>query len=106
MHSNPNFYPNVPATGRTDTSYESAVAIAPCAQTLRDQAFALLLERDSTADELAEAMNASILAVRPRVAEIVAKGKAYDSGARRRNSSGRSAIVWRAVREVKQESLF
>jgi len=99
-------YPNVPGSKARDTSYESAVAIAPCAKTLRDQAFTLLLERDSTADELAEAMNASILAVRPRVAEIVAKGKAYDSGMRRRNSSGRSAIVWRAVREVKQESLF
>jgi len=100
------FYPQSPSVGVQPTSREAAEHIAPRVQTLRDRAFKLLPERCSTADELAEAMNETILAVRPRVAEIVVKGEAYDSGVRRRNSSGRSAIVWRAVREVSQSSLF
>ena len=99
-------YPHSPATGKTTTSYEAAEAIAPRAQTLRDRAFKLLLEKDSTADELAEAMNESILAVRPRVSELVAMDMAVDSGVRRRMASGRSGIVWRAVQKFEQSRLF
>lgn len=104
--SNLYLYPVSPSVGIRDTSRASAEAIAPRVQTLRDRAFKLLLEKDSTADELAEAMNESILAVRPRVSELVAMDMAVDSGKRRRMASGRSGIVWRAVQKFEQSSLF
>jgi hypothetical protein len=49
----------------------------------------------ATADEVAYALKESILAVRPRVCELHKMGKIADSGVRRENASGRSAIVWR-----------
>lgn len=104
--SNPYMYPVSPSVGVRDTSREAAEAIAPSVQTLRDLAFKVLLERDSTADECAEAMGKSILAVRPRISELVAMDMVVDSGKRRRMASGRSGIVWRAVRSESQARLF
>jgi hypothetical protein len=40
-------------------------------------------------------MGHSVLSIRPRVAELAAMGEIIDSGARRRNDSGKFAIVWR-----------
>jgi len=99
-------YPNVPSPGKTDTSYDAAVAIMPRVQTLRDRALVVIRERPSTSDECAEAMNESILAVRPRCSELFTLGLIRDSGLRRKMASGRSGIVWRAVREVSQSRLF
>ena len=39
----------------------------------------------------------SVLAIRPRFSELRALGQITDTGARRINDSGRSAIVWRAA---------
>jgi hypothetical protein len=39
----------------------------------------------------------SSLSIRPRVAELKAMGKITPTGDRRRNESGMSASVWRAV---------
>lgn len=50
-----------------------------------------------TADECAGRLGVSILAVRPRVTELSRLGKLRDSGTRRANNSGRSAIVWSPV---------
>lgn len=49
----------------------------------------------ATADEIAYALGYSILTVRPRVSELNRMQKIADSGARRKNASGRNAIVWR-----------
>lgn len=50
-----------------------------------------------TADECAAALRLSILSIRPRVTELSNLGKLMDSGFRRQNASGRSAIVWKPV---------
>ena len=47
-----------------------------------------------TADEAAERLNLSILSIRPRVTELKADGLIIPSCARRKNASGRNAIVW------------
>lgn len=51
-----------------------------------------------TADECAASLGLSVLSVRPRVTELSNLGKLMDSGFRRPNASGRSAIVWRVVK--------
>jgi predicted ArsR family transcriptional regulator len=51
-----------------------------------------------TADEIAAALGESVLAVRPRVSELFHDGLIGKTGERRRNHSGLSAYVWRAVR--------
>jgi len=87
-------YPNIPHPGVTDTSREAAELIAPKAETLRVRALAILAERPSTADEVAEAMGESILAVRPRISELRTMGKVAPTDLRRKNVHNRSQIVW------------
>ncbi len=48
----------------------------------------------ATADEVAYALKYSILTVRPRVSELYKLGLIVDSGLRRKNASGKNAIVW------------
>jgi len=69
--------------------------LRPKAPTLRDGVLTVLSRGAFTADEIAERMGRSVLAVRPRVAELAAAGAIIDTGARRKNSSGSSATVWR-----------
>jgi DNA-binding transcriptional ArsR family regulator len=47
-----------------------------------------------TADEIAERLGESVLAVRPRVSELFHAGLIEKTGERRRNQSGLSAHVW------------
>jgi predicted ArsR family transcriptional regulator len=51
----------------------------------------------STADEVAAALEISVLHARPRISELRALGKVQDSGERRKNDSGHKAIVWKAT---------
>ena len=90
-------YPSGPGHQGTDTSIEAAAEIAPTAGTLRNAAFKILSGRPSTADEVAELMSQSVLAVRPRITELRRTGQIRDSGVRRKNNSGRRAIVWQIV---------
>lgn len=90
-------YPEVPGARPTDTSLAAAESVAETAETLREAVFGWILLRKgggSTADETAEALDLSILTVRPRVSELRAQGRIVDSGERRTNASGRRAIVW------------
>jgi predicted ArsR family transcriptional regulator len=48
-----------------------------------------------TADEIAAALEESVLAVRPRVSELFHAGLIEPTGERRRNQSGLSAHVWK-----------
>jgi predicted ArsR family transcriptional regulator len=96
-------YPSSPGFKTPGTSQEAAHKIQGKASALRDQVERLFLTGATlTADECAEALHESVLAVRPRLSELVAKGlivKSFQDGKpeRRKNASGLSAQVWRAA---------
>lgn len=91
-------YPDAPGAQDRDTSRAAAEAIQPTAATLRAKALAIV-ERSNglTADEVAGRLGLSILSIRPRLTELARLHKVRDSGSRRRNQSGRQAIVWAPV---------
>jgi hypothetical protein len=88
-------YPDTPGAQARDTSRAAAEHIAPAASLLRDRALGVLeRSRGLTADQVAGMMGESILSIRPRITELSRLGKIRDSGERRKNASGRAAIVW------------
>lgn len=95
-------YPGAPGSQDRDTSRAAADQIAETAPQLRARALAVV-ERSNgmTADEVAGRLGLSILSIRPRLTELSRLGKVRDSGARRKNASGRRAIVWSPVYPAK-----
>lgn len=91
-------YPGSPGSQDRGTSRAAADAIRPAAATLRAKALDVV-ERSNglTADEVAGRLGLSILSIRPRLTELARMQKVRDSGTRRRNVSGRQAIVWAPV---------
>ena len=55
---------------------------------------------DLTADQCAKLVNQSVLTIRPRFSELKTLGKIRDTGQRRKNDSGKTAVVW-SVKDVK-----
>jgi hypothetical protein len=90
-------YPEVPGFQFRDTSKAAAEAIAPIAQTLRDSVLRVIKNNPSTADEVATLLGKNLLSIRPRVAELAKLNLIYATPRRRKNHSGKPAIVWRAV---------
>lgn len=91
-------YPNVPGYRVAGPSQQAATEITSKASVLRDRVEGLFLTGATlTADECAEALHESVLAVRPRLSELVKKGLLVNTGERRKNASGMSAAVWRAA---------
>lgn len=91
-------YPHAPGARDADTSRAAATDAAETAPQLRARALAVLEHSNGlTADEVAGRLGLSILSIRPRVTELSRLGKVRDSGERRRNASGRGAIVWTPV---------
>jgi hypothetical protein len=89
-------YPCAPGMKARDTSSDAAEQIAPRAKRLRESVHALFVAGlKFTADECAEAVGENILSIRPRLSELAARGLIVDSGRRRSNASGKSAIVWK-----------
>lgn len=102
-------YPEAPGwkATETETSRKAAFEERVSAGVLREQAERILKQFENcTADEAAMFLGVSPFAMRPRFSELVAQGKAEDSGVRRRNASGKSAVAWRWKRELKQEELL
>lgn len=90
-------YPNQPGfRRRSKTSKVAAEYMKDKAPTLRDQVLALLKVEDLTADECADKLGKSILAIRPRLSELRRLGKIFDTDTTRPNASGVQASVWRA----------
>lgn len=87
-------YPHVPGYKRRDTARQAAEEVKPKAPTLRAQCLEILTDASLTADEVAERLGKSILSIRPRITELAARGLIRDTGERRPNLSGKSAIVW------------
>ena len=91
-------YPQYPGWKRTDTSLAAASSVATQARTLRTLVlYALRAYGPSTADECAELLKADKLSIRPRFSELSNTGHIRDTGQRRKNESGKRAIVWRVI---------
>ncbi len=100
-------YPHEAGWKQGGTSKDAALAIEPKAKTVRDRVLEMLTDHAMTPDECADAMGESILTVRPRCSELFRRGLLIDTGIRRKNSSGRPAIVWTRKRpEPVQGDLF
>ena len=92
-------YPATPGwkTDSPPTSKAAGLEVEDRAATLRQMVAERLAEGPATADEVAEAIGATVLATRPRLSELRAQGKIEPTGDRRRNESGHSASVWKIV---------
>lgn len=89
-------YPQTPGFKQRETAVEAAESIRPSIGRLQGYCLnALDALGPLTADECAERLQIDKLSIRPRFSELAARGKITDTGERRRNSSGKSAIVWR-----------
>ncbi len=95
-----NRYPDAPGHRGVDTSIAAGDALAPKLGRLQRMAEAAI--RDAgwlglTADELAARLDMDRYTIQPRTSELQRKGLIRDSGQRRRNASGKQAIVWVAA---------
>ena len=96
-HAQLSLFDRGPGWKEPTTSKEAAKAMAPRASILRERALAALKAHGPmTADEVADRLGESVLAIRPRVSELVAAGLAVPTVLRRTNASGMSARVWSA----------
>jgi predicted ArsR family transcriptional regulator len=96
-------YPNVPGFKRSGTSEQAAAEFESEASRLQRLAFGCLKDEPSTSDEVAAKLGRSVLAIRPRVSELVAKGLVVETSTRRQNASGKWAAVWRVVDHARSE---
>ncbi len=90
-------YPNTPGHHGVDTSIAAADAIASQCGRLQGMALAAIAaagEAGLTADELAATLEVDRWTIQPRTTELRAKRLIADSGRRRRNVTGKRAIVW------------
>lgn len=102
-------YPDRPGVrkGSPDTAHEAAEAMAPKIGRLQRMALHAIREAGPvladgtrgglTADEVAERLNSDRWSIQPRTSELKAKGLIADSKARRRNVTGKRAVVWVAA---------
>jgi hypothetical protein len=95
-------YPNVPATGKTDTSVEAALSVDH--KTWMNRVLSAVREKPSTMSEVALAYGVYPTTTRPRATQLTALGFIRDSGQRRKNQFGRNETVYEACPE--QTSLF
>jgi predicted ArsR family transcriptional regulator len=99
-------YPTSPGYKTGGTSRDAALKMQPRSHKLKREVLELLKRGAYTADECASALKVTVLACRPRLSELRAEHRIYDTGTRRLNSSGASAKVWRAVEPTnRMESL-
>ncbi len=90
-------YPDAAGHRGVDTSIAAADAITPKLGRLQRMAAAAIKDAGPhglTADELSAALDLDRTSIQPRTSELRRKGVIRDSGNRRRNRSGKLAIVW------------
>ena len=90
-------YPDAPGHRGVDTSIAAADAVAPKLgrlQRLAETTIRAAGPDGLTADELAARLEMDRWSIQPRTTELRRKGMIRDSGQRRRNVTGKAAIVW------------
>jgi hypothetical protein len=90
-------YPDAPGHRGVDTSIAAGDALAPKLGQLQRLAEATIRAAGDgglTADELAARLALERWSIQPRTTELSRKGVIRDSGQRRRNVTGKAAIVW------------
>ncbi len=89
-------YNGMPGYKVGGTSQEAAEAIKPSVAYLQRAVLRAFADGgpDLTADECATILMENVLSIRPRFSELKEKGMIADTGQRRKNKSGRNAIVW------------
>jgi hypothetical protein len=90
-------YPDSPGHRGVDTSIAAADNVAPKLgrlQWLAEVAIRAAGTTGLTADELASKLGVERWSIQPRTTELKRKGIICDSGVRRRNVTGKAAIVW------------
>jgi DNA-binding transcriptional ArsR family regulator len=96
-------YPDTPGWKEPSTSRDAAEIMEATAETIRGEALRTLKQSRKcrpiglTADQVATAIDRSILAVRPRITELKIMGLIDRTGERRLNKSGILAAVWVAL---------
>lgn len=91
-------YPRTPGFKSRDTSKAAADAMRPSQPRLRQLVLdTLAVAGPLTADEVADHLRIDRLSIRPRLSELAALGKVQDTGERRKNKSGKSAVVWSLI---------
>ena len=88
-------YPEAPGFKGEAPSREAALRMQPVARTLRELVYReIAASNGMTADEVATALDRSVLSIRPRVAELHKLERIKPLGERRTNESGMKATVW------------
>lgn len=85
------------AQEHSPTSRAAAAAIEPTRESLRERVYRWMVFMGTagcTDEEGCLALNMNPSTYRPRRIELVERGAVLDSGATRRTSSGRQAVVW------------
>jgi predicted ArsR family transcriptional regulator len=91
-------YPQRPGWKARSTARAAADSVAPKAPRLRQMCLdTLRTSGPLTADEIAARLGIDRLSIRPRLSELSSLGQAKDSGVRRSNASGKSAVAWEAT---------
>jgi predicted ArsR family transcriptional regulator len=98
-------YPDAPGYKVAGPSQQAAEKITTTAKQLRAAVFGKFKQNPAgmTADEVATALNVSVLSVRPRVSELHRSGQLEQTGTRRPNESGMTATVWRLAPEIESK---
>ena len=93
-------YPDAPGHRNVETSVAAAADLARKLGRLQHMSLAAIRDAGSqglTADELAARLQLDRWSIQPRTSELRLKGLIRDSGQRRRNATGKMAIVWTAL---------
>jgi predicted ArsR family transcriptional regulator len=92
-------YPDAPGFKESETSREAAESMAGRAGTLRKLVYDHIVSHSHlTADQIADDLNESPLAIRPRVSELRAQRLIEPCG-RGMNRSGKAAHIWAKAAE-------
>lgn len=90
----------------TETSRVAADQMEKPAETIRRRCLEVLRIEPLTADQVADALQLSVLTVRPRISELNKQGKIGPTVERRRNASGKRAVVWTAIQPMTQGEML